>query len=95
MLDMFYNIEKKQFYYRPCYSRKDHFPCKQVTKTNSFAIYQTGQVSKMFHQLNCYSQIWHHQYVGKSKTTFNFGVTSHNKISEVRSFIFSLQKLSN
>ena len=64
-MGIFYNIEKKKLYYRPCYSRKYNFCCNQVAKTNSFTIYQTG--TKLL-------------LPNMASSTFNFCFTNHKKL---------------
>ena len=47
------NNSKKQLYCRPCLNRRDNICCQQISKTNIFASYRTGEMFKIFHQLNC------------------------------------------
>ena len=47
------NNSTKQLYCRPCLNRRDNICCQQISKTNIFASYRTGEMFKIFHQLNC------------------------------------------
>ena len=49
------NNGMKQLYYRPCLARKINSCCQQVSKTNIFTSYRTGETFKNCHQLNCTS----------------------------------------
>ena len=71
-------------------------------KSNCFLSYQIGQTVEIFHQWNCKGcgliylpqcQIFHFQYIGKSKTVFDLRFNNHKRKNIAKNAILVCKQL--